>query len=139
MGCGMTLFAPGSHRSEGPLPIPPGEVDPPDVVCPDVRPGDAVLFEHRTWHCQGFNGSGRVRKAVFMEYGYRWLRRRMREELLTQAGLDRLADGLDPVGRQLLGELGPEPEISYAAGGGSDAIEEWCARTGVAHGPPAEA
>src|SRR2546429_2629118 len=33
---GMTLFAPGSHRSEGPLPIPPGEVDPPDVVCPDV-------------------------------------------------------------------------------------------------------
>src|SRR2546423_7590901 len=115
---GMTLFARGSHRLEGPLPIPPGEIDPPEAVRPDVRPGDAVLFEHRTWHCQGFNGSGRVRKAVFMEYGYRWLRRRTREELFPED----LMDGRDPISRQLLGDLGPHPVATYARGGGTDAI-----------------
>jgi hypothetical protein len=131
---GMTLFARGSHLLEGPLPIPAGEVDPPEVVRPEVRAGDAVLFEHRTWHCQGFNGSGRVRKAMFVEYGYRWLRRRAREALLPERALERLMEGRDPVVRQLLGDLGTEPDVAHAAGTGSSAIEEWCAR----HGLPCE-
>jgi ectoine hydroxylase-related dioxygenase (phytanoyl-CoA dioxygenase family) len=124
---GMTLFSPGSHRLTEPLRIPPGAIDPPDAVCPDLQPGDAVLFENRTWHCPGFNSTGRVRKAVIMEYGYRWLRRRTREQLIR----NQLIEGRDPVTRQLLGDLGPDADFAYARGTGSKAIEEWCARHGL--------
>jgi hypothetical protein len=132
---GMTLFAPGSHRLREPLKIPPGEIDPPDAVCPDVRPGDAVLFEHRTWHCQGLNSSGRVRKALFVEYGYRWLRRRSPEASVPAPALERLMEGRDPVERQLLGDLGPDPGVAYAAGSGSHAIADWCTERGLPQGP----
>ncbi|MEA2396692.1 MAG: hypothetical protein QOK25_248 [Thermoleophilaceae bacterium] len=128
---GMTLFAPGSHRLAEPLHIEPDAIDPRDVVRPDVRPGDAVLFEHRTWHCQGFNGSGRVRKALFVEYGYRWLRRRFRDSSIPE----RLMAGRGPVERQLLGDLGPDPSYAQATGRGSNAIEEWCEEHGVPRGP----
>ncbi len=133
---GMTLFAPGSHRLTEPLEIPPGRIDPAEVVRPEMGPGDAVLFEHRTWHCQGFNGSDRVRKAVFMEYGYRWLRRRMRTNAqLAEDRFEPLMEGRDPVERQLLGEVGPDADPTYAGGSGHGPIAEWCARTGVPFGP----
>ena len=125
---GMTLFAPRSHRLTDPLRIAPGEIDPPVVVRPEVRAGDAVLFEHRTWHCQGSNGGGRVRKAMFIEYGYRWIRRRAREALFPEELRERLMEGRDPVVRQLLGDLGPNPDDAHERGVGSSAIEEWCAR-----------
>lgn len=128
---GMTLFAPGSHRLEQPLRIPHGAIDPPDAVRPVLQLGDAVLFENRTWHCPGFNSAGRVRKAVIMEYGYRWLRRRTRERLIPE----RLTEGRDPVARQLLGDLGPDGDFAYARGTGSNAIEEWCALHGMGAEP----
>jgi len=128
---GMTLFAPGSHRLEEPLSIPSGAIDPPDAARPVLQLGDAVLFENRTWHCPGFNSAGRVRKAVIMEYGYRWLRRRTRERLIPE----RLTEGRDPVARQLLGDLGPDGDFAYARGTGSHAIEEWCVLHGVGAEP----
>jgi ectoine hydroxylase-related dioxygenase (phytanoyl-CoA dioxygenase family) len=71
---GMTLFAPGSHLLKDRLDIPVGDIDPVGAVQLALRPGDVVLFENRTWHAGGINSSGRMRKCVMIQYGYRWLK-----------------------------------------------------------------
>ena len=64
-----------------------------------VKPGTAVLFDRRMWHCRGKNTSEVTRKVVFIGYSYRWLRgldyNVMPTELLAKC---------DPIRRQLLGD-----------------------------------
>ncbi len=117
---GMTMFLPGSHRRREPLRVPPGQIDPPGAVTPRVGPQDAVLFENRTWHAGGVNSCGRVRLAVMLHYGYRWLARvdDPYDETLASAALD-------PVSRQLLGEPDRNPDGSFAKGRGARAIDAW--------------
>ncbi|MGH3504359.1 MAG: phytanoyl-CoA dioxygenase family protein, partial [Nocardioidaceae bacterium] len=70
---GTTTFPPGSHTLPKPTVIPSGTIDPPGAVTPEIGPGDAILFENRTWHAGGLNCSAAARLALMMQYGYRWL------------------------------------------------------------------
>jgi hypothetical protein len=70
---GMTLFAPGTHlHRRGPM-VPEGQAHPPRVIEPRVRAGDVILFENRIGHSRGRNTSGRTRRCVMLNFGYRWL------------------------------------------------------------------
>ncbi|HZO88398.1 MAG TPA: phytanoyl-CoA dioxygenase family protein [Chthonomonadaceae bacterium] len=98
-GRGNIRFVPGSHRLIGrpaqadDAPDPYGAIE----IC--AHPGDAVLFEQRTYHAVGPNRSHITRKSLFFGYGYRWLRPMdyvtMPPELLERCS---------PVRRQLLGD-----------------------------------
>jgi ectoine hydroxylase-related dioxygenase (phytanoyl-CoA dioxygenase family) len=102
-GRGSIRFAPGSNRLIGGLPIPKGASDPPGFVEITAKPGDAVLFEQRTYHAVGPNRSHLTRKSLFFGYGYRWLRPMdyvtMPRELLERC---------TPIQRQLLGDASYE-------------------------------
>jgi hypothetical protein len=97
-GRGNTLVIPGSNRLIGPpsqapdMPHPYGALE----IC--GKPGDAFLFEQRTWHAVGPNESSLTRKSLFLGYGYRWVRamdyQTMPEEILAHC---------DPIRWQLLG------------------------------------
>ena len=63
-----------------------------------LKPGDAFLFEQRTWHGEGRNWSGHLRKTLFFGYGYRWVKP-MDYILMPQELVDRCT----PIQKQLLG------------------------------------
>lgn len=128
---GTTLLIRGSHRFTVPIEEAIDDLDRKLAVRPALAPGDAVIFENRTWHAQGCNTSGHVRKAIMMEYGFRWLRRRMREQLYPE----RLLDGRDPVVRQILGDLGPNADFTHIRGSGSPAVRDWCDKVGLSGVP----
>ncbi|MEI6432345.1 MAG: phytanoyl-CoA dioxygenase, partial [bacterium] len=65
------------------------------------KPGDAFLFEQRTWHAVGPNYSDITRKTLFMGYGFRWVRA-MDYLHPDEALLERC---VNPVQRQLLGDV----------------------------------
>jgi len=117
---GITMFVPGSHRRTDEVTVPAGCIDPPDAFTPDIGPGDAVLFENRTWHAGGINTSGSPRLAVMMQYGYRWL-----------APVDDPAPGLldrnnlTDVERQLLGAADRSPDGSVVKGSGARPLTAW--------------
>jgi ectoine hydroxylase len=73
-GRGNTQVVPGSNRLTGPLakdkdaPHPYGAIE----IC--GKPGDAFIFEQRTYHAVGPNFSDITRKTLFMGYGFRWVR-----------------------------------------------------------------
>ncbi len=98
-GRGNIRFIPGSNRLIGrpaqaeDAPDPYGAIE----IC--AKPGDAVLFENRTWHAVGPNLSNITRKSLFFGYGYRWLRP-MDYVAMPQELLERCS----PIDRQLLGE-----------------------------------
>jgi ectoine hydroxylase len=111
-GRGNLKVVPGSHRSnwiDGPprrdvrWPDPPGATE----VC--VRPGDALLFDRRLWHCRTVNHSAITRKAMFFGYTLRWIV--SRDEPATQPP----DASLSPVRRQLLDRLG-EPAGDHSWG-----------------------
>ncbi len=93
---GVTLVARGSHRWTA-KPTFDSQGDPPDVVVPDLGPGDALLFENRTWHAATVNTSQVVRKCAIFGYSYRWMRP---DDWVEQD--PELLRRLDPVGRDLL-------------------------------------
>lgn len=99
-GCGQTVVSPGSHRLKEALRT-NADGDPDDVAEPLLSPGDAMLFENRTWHAGGFNLCGRVRKTVMFGYSYRWMRPDD-----TCAYPPELIERCDPIERQLLGDFG---------------------------------
>ncbi len=70
---GCTLVARGSHRWRAP-PAFDLQGDPPDVVVPNLEPGDALLFENRTWHSGGRNTSSMLRRTAIYGYSFRWMR-----------------------------------------------------------------
>jgi ectoine hydroxylase-related dioxygenase (phytanoyl-CoA dioxygenase family) len=98
-GRGAIRFIPGSHRLTGRPAQAPDEPDPYGAVEIRAEPGDAVLFEQRTWHAVGPNRSDLVRESLFMGYAYRWIRPMdyvtMPQELLAR---------VTPIRRQLLGD-----------------------------------
>ena len=119
---GSTLFASGSQRLKVPLEINPDSGDPENAVEPSLQPGDAVLFENRTWHAGGVNLSGRIRKAVMFGYAFRWLKP---YDYTTQPR--DLVARVDRIGRQFLGAT-DDPDGRYIPGGGAEPLIEWCSR-----------
>ena len=120
---GMTLMARGSHRRTEPLRIPKGAVDPIDVeVCDlQLKAGDALLFEHRTFHTAAPNRSNRTSKVVIYGYAYRW----MRTEVYLEAPDERQLLQADPITRQLLGGYRDVDTPPWA-------LERWARKHGVA-------
>lgn len=98
-GSGALLVVPGSHKGMDLERGPDGEVPDDRVFEVNARPGDAVLFQHRTYHAVGPNYSGRPRKVLYFGYNRRWLRPidyiTMPPEVLQR---------FDPTRRQLLGD-----------------------------------
>jgi ectoine hydroxylase-related dioxygenase (phytanoyl-CoA dioxygenase family) len=105
-GRGSIRFVPGSQRLMGPPAQAEGAPDPYGAIELCARPGDAVLFEQRTWHAVGPNLSELTRKSLFFGYGYRWLRPMdyvtMPPELLARCS---------PIRRQLLGDA--QTQLGY--------------------------
>jgi ectoine hydroxylase-related dioxygenase (phytanoyl-CoA dioxygenase family) len=98
-GSGALLVSPGSNQRTSPERDEDGEVRADKVVEINAEPGDAVLFNHRTFHAVGPNYSGQHRKVLYFGYNRRWLRP-IDYTTMPQEVLDRF----DPLRRQLLGD-----------------------------------
>lgn len=97
-GRGNFVVMPGSHpcnQIERPL---SDDNDLPGAVPILASPGDAVVFDRRTWHMRSPNRSDITRKALFYAYAYRWIR--PRDDLVIRPELLGL---VTPVRAQLLG------------------------------------
>lgn len=121
-GYGNTWLAPGSHKLECPLALVPGGIDPADAFEPELKAGDAFLFENRTFHRQGLNLSVETRKVLMLGYSYAWLSPNdyvvQDEKVLERAQ--------DPIERQLLGALRkPSTQIDDGP------LRAWAKRYGV--------
>ena len=99
-GRGNTQVVPGSNRLTGPPAQAPDAPHPYGALEITGKPGDAFLFEQRTWHAVGPNLSDITRKSLFFGYGYRWVR--AMDYLTPPADL---LPQCDPIRRQLLGEI----------------------------------
>ena len=120
-GSGMTLLARGSHRLTGPLPIPKEAVDPIEVCDLQLKAGDALLFENRTYHTAAPNRSERVSKVVIYGYAYRW----MKPEIYLENPDEQRLLTTDSITRQLLGGYRDVDTPPWA-------LEHWANRHGVA-------
>lgn len=100
-GRGNTMVVPGSNRLTGAPAQSPEEPHPYGAIEICGKPGDAFLFEQRTWHAVGPNLSNITRKSLFMGYGFRWVR--AMDYLVPDERL--LAQTDCPIRRQLLGEI----------------------------------
>lgn len=102
---GNLRVVPGSHLHAAP-PEKDENGEPQGAIQVLTQPGDAVLFEQRTWHAVGPNYAPHARKNIYMGYCHRWLKAidfiTQSPELLAQA---------NPVQKQLLGEV--SDPISY--------------------------
>jgi len=78
--------------------IPPATVRPANARPLAVSAGTAVLFSNRSIHSlRSPNTSDATRRAVFVQYGYRWM------QALDRSTVEHLADRVDPIRKQLLG------------------------------------
>ena len=98
---GNTWLAPGSNNYTRPLEIPAGETDPANAFEPQLRAGDAFLFENRTFHRGGANRTQQTRKVLMFGYSYAWL---SPNDFVVQTE-DVLERFREPIGRQLIGAL----------------------------------
>lgn len=99
--CGQTYILPGSHLGElNWRDLYKKFTPPPEHAVPlMVKPGSAVLFQQRILHSQGSpNLSGTTRKAVFMQWAFRWL---SPVDTMTLGDLESRVQ--DPIRRQMLG------------------------------------
>lgn len=120
---GPTRFLPGSHVRKEPLSIPQGEIDPPGWIDFSTEMGDVVIFENRTYHAGGLCTEGLPFRAVFFQYGYRWLG--------PVAGLTHpapLLAQLTEVQRHIL-EVQDFGEGVYQPGAGHRILSQWLKRT----------
>ena len=111
-GCGQTYIIPRWYAGEQELPraLDPKMPPPEEAICLKVAPGTAVLFQQRTTHSQGSPNSSELdRKAIFMQWAFRWL---FPVDTMTLADLEHRVE--DPIRRQLLGfnEIRPEGRLS---------------------------
>ncbi len=97
---GMTLMARGSHRSPEPLTIRKGEPDPPTVVDPCLRAGDAIFFENRVYHTAAPNLNNCVSKVIIYGYTYRWMKPDVNLDPPDERVIERVEGDID---KQLLG------------------------------------
>ena len=78
--------------------IPAPTALPPNVRALTVKAGTAVLFSNRSIHSlRSPNTSDETRRAVFIQYGYRWI------QSLDRCSVEHLADRVGGIRRQLLG------------------------------------
>jgi ectoine hydroxylase len=78
--------------------IPAPTALPPNVRALTVKAGTAVLFSNRSIHSlRSPNTSEETRRAVFIQYGYRWI------QSLDRCSVEHLAPRVSPIRRQLLG------------------------------------
>lgn len=117
---GVTMVARGSHRWRR-RPTFDVHGDPPNVVVPDLEPGDALLFENRTWHAAAVNTSPVTRRCAIYGYSYRWMRP---DDWVVQDPA--LLARLDPVGRDLLTPMcWRDPEGRFSLQPNIDALHGW--------------
>jgi ectoine hydroxylase len=92
---GAFELVPGSHLDSASRPT---SQDPEDAVAMIVPAGSVVLFDARAWHRRRDNLGTSTRKAMFLNYTYRWIASRecRLQDLPTWQDLSR-------VRRQLLG------------------------------------
>lgn len=100
-GRGNTMVVPGSNRLIGSPAQHPDEPHPYGALEICGKPGDAFLFEQRTWHAVGPNYSDITRQTLFIGYGFRWIR--AMDYLTPDENLIQRCE--NPVQRQLLGEV----------------------------------
>ena len=95
-GCGQTYIIGGSHKSGEPL---PDNHDLPSTAVPVcVKPGTAVIFDRRMIHSiRSLNNSPITRKAIFIQYAFRWL------SPVDAMTVESLRDRCSPARLQLLG------------------------------------
>ena len=132
---GQTLLAPGTHLLPTPLPLAPGEVDPPNATELMLRKGDAFLFENRLFHTAAPNLSARISKVIIFGYSFRWMGGTADDPALINTSLlsnHALRSGLDPIRRQLL--CGASDAQVGQGGGEKSALGQWAAEHGL--GPP---
>lgn len=97
-GRGNFWIIPRSHlRNEVAMP-PDGMGQPEGAIPVLVKPGAAVFFDRRLWHCGTVNYSPITRKVLFYGYGYRWIRTRDQMTIPQE-----LYDAADPIRKQILG------------------------------------
>lgn len=96
-GCGNFWVIPGSHRLNRIDYPEDGVSDPVGAIPICMKPGSAVFFDRRLWHCRSPNHSDITRKAIFYGYSYRWLRPR------DNLKIEDYESCTDPIRRQLLG------------------------------------
>ena len=102
-GRGNFWVIPGSHLRNK-VEMPPDGVGQPEGAIPVlVKPGTAVIFDRRMWHCGTTNYSPIVRKVMFYGYGYRWIR--TRDEMTIPPEIYKAAS---PIRKQLLGHTTSE-------------------------------
>lgn len=112
-GRGNMMLIPGSHRRSWLSGPPRRDVawrTPDDAVPVTARPGDAVLFDRRTWHARSVNRSALTRKCVFFGYTYRWVRSRDDVGSLPR---EPWWNGLNRIQRQLLGGVGGDGDHAW--------------------------
>ncbi len=102
-GMGNLRVVPGSHLCAEKPSQAPGQIDPDGAMEVLTRPGDAVIFQQRTWHAVGPNLSTTTRKNIYMGYAYRWVK-----PLDFLAPDPALLERASPIQRQLLGEYASE-------------------------------
>lgn len=100
-GRGNTQVVPGSNRLTGPPACEPGAPHPYGAIEVLGSPGDAFLFEQRTYHAVGPNHSPLTRKTLFMGYGFRWV---YPMDYHPMRDYVELYDQATPIQRQLIGE-----------------------------------
>lgn len=100
-GRGNTQVVPGSNRIAGPLAWEQGSPHPYGAIEILGMPGDAFLFEQRTYHAVGPNYSNIARKTLFIGYGFRWV---YPMDYHPMRDYIELYETASPIQRQLLGE-----------------------------------
>lgn len=70
---GELLVVPGSKRLKGDPVVDAGTDWPKRFTRVLVSPGDAVIFDWRTWHAVSRNSSDAVRRVLYLTFGFRWL------------------------------------------------------------------
>ncbi|MEE2656930.1 MAG: phytanoyl-CoA dioxygenase family protein [Candidatus Latescibacterota bacterium] len=89
---GPTYVVPGSHRG---MELPPAESQNEPIegeVAVYAEPGDAVFINSPVWHTGSCNQSNRLRRGIYMYYGYWWLKRYESEFTLPAACLERASE-----------------------------------------------
>ena len=123
---GVTLVARGSNTWTT-APRFDAAGDPPAVVVPDLSPGDALLFENRTWHAAAVNTSSVVRRCVIYGYSYRWIR----PDDWTEQSPELLAR-LSPIARDLLTPMHwKDKEGRFDLNSNIPALHAWFERHGA--------
>lgn len=115
---GNLFVIPGSHLADR-VELPADGSMPESAVPVLAGRGDAVLFDRRTYHSSSPNVSDVTRKALFVGYGYRWIR--PKDDLTVGADL---LQRNDPIRRQLLGD-DTDANGKYSPKPGEVPLREW--------------